>query len=135
MPRIVLIDLTKVGVLTFFFLENFKVKKKTSYIGKHPNLLLSLKKFLSGNNLQLNNLATLVLLEGRGSFSGVRQAVANLNIIHLLKKIDVFGLDVRNFSSGEEILLAVQKESAKKHSWLKPIYSGEPNITYSKNKK
>ncbi len=135
MSRITLTDLTEVGILTFFFLENAKVCKKIRYTGKHPNFLLSLKKFLAANNLRLNNLTALVLLEGRGSFSGVRQAVANLNIIHLFKKIDIFGLDVRKFSSWEEILLAVQRESTKKHNWLKPIYSGEPNITYPQNKK
>jgi len=135
MRRAVLIDITQPQVLDLTLLVDEVEIIHKKYQGQHPDILFSLDKFIKQNNLKLDKISYLVLLEGQGSFSGVRQAAAILNTIHLIKKINIFGLDVRKYPSREQIIRAIQKEARKKHGFLKPIYSGEPNITYPSNKK
>lgn len=129
MERVVLLDVTQAGILFFSLLEEGGLKKEKKYRGQHPDVLACLDLFLKSNHLVLDKINALVLLEGQGSFSVVRQAVAVLNTIYLIKKIPVFGLDVRIFSSFAEVIKAVSGTMKKKHGLLHPIYSGEPNIT------
>lgn len=100
--------------------------------GRHLNILLCLDKFLKQARIELKNLSGLVLLEGGGSFSGTRQAAAILNTICLVEKIPVLGLDKRKY--GDDWLKITREaekffRQPKKNYFIKPIYSGEPNIS------
>ncbi|MCX6779451.1 MAG: hypothetical protein NTU97_04495 [Candidatus Magasanikbacteria bacterium] len=110
MRRAILIDVTQSNFLVLSLLADEIVVARKKFKGPHPDVLSSLDRFIKQNSLGLEKINNLVLLEGQGSFSGVRQAAAILNTIHLIKKTNIFGFDVRKFSS-------------------------EPNITYPKNKR
>ncbi|KKR48734.1 MAG: hypothetical protein UT86_C0003G0063 [Candidatus Magasanikbacteria bacterium GW2011_GWC2_40_17] len=134
MPSIVLIDVTKLGVLTLKLLRDKKVIKEKNKKGRRLNLLFFLDSFLKENNLSWNKIKGLVLLEGEGSFSGVRQAVAVLNILVLAKKIKVIGLDIKKNSTNEKLILEIEKKFNHPASFIKPLYGGEPNITLPRQK-
>ncbi|MEK7508635.1 MAG: hypothetical protein AAB568_02145 [Patescibacteria group bacterium] len=130
MAPILIIDITTVGGIEFVLLS--QSIRRAKYAGKHPNLLVCLDKFLKKNHLALEKLGGLVLLEGGGTFSGVRLAAAILNTIHLLTGIKILGLDKRKYGEDwDKIFSAAQKGLAKhpKGRFLKPVYTGEPNIT------
>lgn len=114
---------------TQIFLSGEKNQKKISFRGR-GNFLFFLDKFLRQNKLSWSKIRGLILLEGGGSFSGVRQAAAVLNIISLIKGIPVSGVDARCFKNKEEIFAKFQRTPPKGNSFIKPIYSGEPNITH-----
>lgn len=130
MAPILIIDITAAGGVEFVLLS--RETRKAKYAGKRPNLLVCLDKFLKKNHLALEKLAGLVLLEGGGTFSGVRLAAAILNTIHLLTGIKILGLDKRKYSEDwDKIFSAARKGLSKqpKNRFIKPIYTGEPNIT------
>ncbi len=134
MAPILIIDITVADGVGLVLLD--KRVKRAKYAGKHPNLLVCLDKFLKKNRLSLEKLGGLVLLEGGGTFSGVRLATAVLNIIHLLTGIKVLGLDKRKYGEDwNKIFSAAQKGLSKqsKSHFIKPIYTGEPNITVSRS--
>lgn len=134
MRRIVLIDVTHAGALVFYLLNDSAVIEQKRYSGRHPDPLLSLEKFLNICRLGIKEVDVFVLLEGRGSFSGVRQAAAVLNVIHLINNKKVFGLDARKSLSFKDVVQAAVSGARGKHGILRPLYSGEPNITYPAGK-
>jgi Pyruvate/2-oxoacid:ferredoxin oxidoreductase gamma subunit len=135
MLPILIIDITAVDEVGFTLL-NQKIKK-AKFRSKRPNVLVCLDKFLKKNHLMLKKLGGLVLLEGGGTFSGVRLAAAILNTIHLAAGVKILGLDKRKYGDDwEKIFAAARKGLAKsKDGFIKPIYTGEPNITCSTNYK
>lgn len=134
MEKIVYINITEPNKVIFIF-DDGKNQKKVVKNGARLNLLLLLDLFLKKCKLDFKDIRAFVLLEGGGSFSGVRQAAAILNTIHLIKKIKVIGLDIRLYQDMEEIKQAANEQLIfDKEEFIKPIYSGEPNITKPKNK-
>jgi len=105
------------------------VLKKT-YRGARQNLLLRIDQFLSAASIELANLLGLALIEGAGSFATVRQATIVLNTIALIKGLPVAGFDCRLFKSETELWQAIAKVFSSRPSqrFLRPIYSGQPNI-------
>ncbi|MBI5731871.1 MAG: hypothetical protein HY982_00745 [Candidatus Magasanikbacteria bacterium] len=127
----ILIDITEEGKLRFISPSGGKGNYKCG----RGCLLFFLDKFLKSKGLSWAKIRRLVLLEGRGSFSRVREAAALLNVISLIRKIPIFGLDARRYGSEDEIFKAAEKLPLSRTSrFLKPIYSGEPNITFPKDK-
>lgn len=134
MAPILIIDITVAGGIEFVLLS--QSIRRAKYAGKRPNLLVCLDKFLKKNHLALKKLGGLVLLEGGGTFSGVRLAAAILNTIHLLTGIKILGLDKRKYGEDwDKIFSAAQKQLSKpqKKYFIKPVYTGEPNITVTHN--
>jgi len=134
MEKIVYINITEPGKIIFLF-DNGEKEIKVIKNGTRLNLLMLLESFLKKCKIDFKNIRAFVLLEGGGSFSGVRQAAAILNTIFLVKKIKVIGLDIRLYQNMGEIKQIVkEKLLSTKDEFIKPIYSGEPNITKPKNK-
>lgn len=129
-----IVDVTDFDKLAMIFWRSEKMQKKVwpKSAGRHLNILLCLDKFLQQAKVNLKNLSGLVLLEGGGSFSGTRQAAAILNTICLVGDVPVLGLDKRKY--GEDWLKIIRaakkyfRQPAKNH-FIKPIYSGKPNIS------
>lgn len=136
MEKMIFIDITGENFLTFILEDGDKVRKK-KIKGQRLNLLFLLTKFLKDYKLSFKKIRALILLEGGGSFSGVRQSVAVLNMIHFIKDIPILGLDKRKLGDNwDEIKTEANKKLLKyKSEFIKPIYSGEPNITKARNLK
>lgn len=129
-----IIDVTDFDKLTMVIWRGEAMEKKVwrKTAGRHLNILLCVDKFLWQAEVELKNLSGLVLLEGGGSFSGTRQAAAILNTICLVENIPVLGLDKKKYGGDWQ---KVGREAEKrfrcpsKNHFIKPIYSGELNIT------
>lgn len=129
--QIVIIDITKLNFLSFLLLEKKRgVVFQKKYRGARQNLLLRIDQFLASAKVKLDNLQGWALIEGEGSFSGVRQSVAILNTIALIKGLPAAGFDRRRYASEESVLEAITDFFARspKVKFLKPIYSGQPNV-------
>ena len=124
-------------------------KAKGSIRAKDRIFCKRLISFLKLSKVGLDKLKGIALIEGGGSFSAVRQAAAVLNTIALVKGLPLAGFDLRQFDSLAELLpnihLAFKKSirssracrgslaivgmpPPRRGQFLKPIYSGEPNI-------
>lgn len=129
-----IIDIFDFNKLTMSIWRDGEIKRKIwrKPPGRHLNILLCLDKFLKQEKIKLKDLSGIILLQGGGSFSGVRQAAAILNAIYLWEGIPVLGLDKRKYGDDwQKIIHGAEKyfrHSRKKH-FIKPIYSGPPNIT------
>lgn len=124
---ILIIDITEPKALQFFWFG--KKEQKTVYYGERLNLLVYLDKWFKKNKFSWSDLSGIVLVEGGGTFSGVRLAATILNTIHMIKGIPIAGLDKRKYSNWQELVVEAKKVFNKKTGYIKPIYSGEPNIT------
>lgn len=125
--KILIVDITEPKTLMFFLVG--KKEQKTVYCGERLNLLVCLDEWIKKNKLGWPNLAGIALLEGGGTFSNVRLAATILNTIHLITGVSVAGIDKRKYGDWQEIITVVKKIFDKKTGYIKPIYSGEPNIT------
>ena len=127
---ILIIDVTSTDTLRLRLLEKSKLCAHQIYRGTRQNLLLRLDQFLSAASMELENLLGLALVEGAGSFAALRQATAVLNTIALIKGLPVAGFDCRLFKSETKLWQAIAKVFSSRPSqrFLRPIYSGQPNI-------
>lgn len=128
--NILIIDITQTDKLAFGLLEGSKSVSHKIYRGERQNLLLRLDQFLTAAKVSLEKLRGLALIEGGGSFSGVRQAAAILNTVAFVRRLPVAGFDHRKYSSREALLLEAARYFRRPRAvkYLTPIYGGEPNI-------
>lgn len=124
MSCILFVDVNKPLSLTFTLEGGGPVKKKV-WRGRRLNFLLCLDKFLKDNRLKLADLKGLVLVEGKGTFSGVRTGATILNAIHFVTGAPVAGLSDANLRQGGLERCFRQPRPGL----IKPIYNGEPHIT------
>lgn len=92
--------------------------------------LLEIDKFLKKNDLNVQEVAGLIVNTGPGTFTGTRTGVTFANALKLandnLEIYEISGLD----QSDEEIVDSLN--SKPKNTILSPKYSQEPSITRSK---
>ncbi len=102
-----------------------------SWRDKKRPLLVCLDKFLKEKKIKLSVLTGLILLEGGGTFSQVRSAAAVLNAWHHVARLPVLGIDKRKIVSYQKILKVARRAFVRspRGRLIKPIYTGEPNIT------
>lgn len=82
-------------------------------------------KFLKKRQSSLTEIDALGVILGAGSFTATRLAVCVVNTIGW-----IYDLPVCGFQSGDKILF--KKTSQGFSSFVRPIYGGEPNITFRK---
>lgn len=94
-------------------------------------LVESIQKFLAKNNLELSNLAGIILAIGPGGFTSLRICCVIVNTLCQLKGIPSFGAPISQLDADEKIISAMKK--LKTNQILLPAYDREPNITIPKN--
>lgn len=127
---ILVIDITLLDKLILILFDDLRIVHQKIYRGQRQNLLLRIDQFLKGAKSSLGKLDGIALIEGGGSFSTVRQAVAVLNTMALVQGLPVAGFDRRRSDSDQSLLAAIAAffEHQLGVKFLKPIYSGQPNI-------
>ena len=95
---------------------------KTNY----EKLIVLIDEFLNSKNLKMNDISSLYVNRGPGSFAGIRNSLSIVKAIHLSKKIDYYCYSFQDFSneSGlkhENIPNLCDKFKVKKNL-INPIY-------------
>ena len=95
---------------------------KTNY----ERLVILINNFLDSKKLKINNISTIYINRGPGSYAGIRNSLSIVKAIHLTMKIDYFCYSFRDFISEkkikhENIPKLCNKFSIKKNL-INPIY-------------
>ena len=64
--------------------------------------MILINKFLESKALQINDISTLYVNRGPGSFAGIRNSLSTVKAIHVAKKIDYYCFSFKDFSVSED---------------------------------
>ena len=95
---------------------------KTNY----EKLMLLINNFLSSENMKINDISTIYVNRGPGSFAGIRNSLSTVKAIHLATKIDYYCYSFQDFNNDssfkyENIPNLCDKFNIKKNL-INPIY-------------
>ena len=99
-----IIDAAKNNI--FFMLAN----NVNNYSITHENTKVNFEKmiilindFLNSKNLNMNDVSSIYVNRGPGSFAGIRNSLSTIKAIHLAMKIDYYCYSFQDFSGNEKI--------------------------------
>ena len=89
-------------------------------------IIVLIDEFLLSKNMKINDISTIYVNRGPGSFAGIRNSLSTIKAIHLVKKIDYYCYSFEDFESIEEIKyenipILCDKFKVKKNL-INPIY-------------
>ena len=92
----------------------------------YEKLIVLIIDFLKGNNLEINDIGSIYINRGPGSFAGIRNSLSTIKAIHMIKKIDYYCFSFKDFGSEidikyENIPRLCSKFNLKKNL-IKPYY-------------
>jgi len=95
---------------------------KTNY----ERLVILINNFLDSKKLKINNISTIYINRGPGSYAGIRNSLSIVKAIHLTMKIDYFCYSFRDFISEKEIkhenIPKLCNKFSIKKNLINPIY-------------
>ena len=105
--------------------NNYNISHENSKTN-YEKLMILINNFLDSNKLTINNISTLYVNRGPGSFAGIRNSLSITKAIHLAKKIDYYCFSFGDFIDEtdikyENIPKLCDKFNIKKNL-IKPIY-------------
>ena len=99
-----IIDAAKDKIL-FMIINNY-----TSYNITHENsknnyekLIILINEFLKSKSLEINDISSLYVNRGPGSFAGIRNSFSTIKAIHLVNKIDYYCYSFEDFRGVKKI--------------------------------
>ena len=99
-----IIDAAKNNI--FFMLAN----NVNNYSITHENTKVNFEKmiilindFLNSKNLNMNDVSSIYVNRGPGSFAGIRNSLSTIKAIHLAMKIDYYCYSFQDFNGNEKI--------------------------------
>ena len=92
----------------------------------YEKLIILLIDFLKNNNLEINDIGSIYINRGPGSFAGIRNSLSTIKAIHMIKKIDYYCFSFKDFKNEidikyENIPHLCSKFNLKKNL-IKPYY-------------
>ena len=66
---------------------------KTNY----EKLMILINNFLNSKKLAINNISTIYVSRGPGSFAGIRNSLSIIKAIHIAKKVDYYCFSFKDF--------------------------------------
>ena len=86
------------------------ISNNTIYSVTHENsktnydkLIILVSDFLKKNNLSFNDIESIYINRGPGSFSGIRNSLSTIKAIHMIKKIDYYCFSFKDFKGENEL--------------------------------
>ena len=86
------------------------VTKDNKYSITHENTKVNFEKmiilindFLNSKNLNMNDVSSIYVNRGPGSFAGIRNSLSTIKAIHLAMKIDYYCYSFQDFNGNEKI--------------------------------
>ncbi len=99
-----IIDATKDKI--FFMIINDDISHNITHENSKSNfekLIILIYDFLSSKNLKINDISSLYVNRGPGSFAGIRNSLSIIKAIHLAMKIDYYCYSFDDFRGIEKI--------------------------------
>ena len=95
---------------------------KTNY----EKLMILINNFLTSKDLKIDDLSSIYVNRGPGSFAGIRNSLSTIKAIHMIKKIDYYCFSFKDFKNEidvkyENIPHLCSKFNLKKNL-IKPYY-------------
>ena len=72
---------------------------KTNY----EKLIDLINNFLNSKNLKINDISSVYVNRGPGSFAGIRNSLSVVKAIHLVQKIDYYCYSFKDFNDDDEV--------------------------------
>ena len=69
----------------------------------YDKLIIILTDFLKKNKLSFNEIESIYINRGPGSFSGIRNSLSTIKAIHMIKKIDYYCFSFKDFKGENEL--------------------------------
>ena len=93
-----IIDAAKDNIFLMIITSNaiYNVTHENSKIN-YDKLIIILTDFLKKNKLSLNEIESMYINRGPGSFSGIRNSLSTIKAIHMIKKIDYYCFSFKDF--------------------------------------
>ncbi len=99
-----IIDATKDKI--FFMIINDNISHNITHENSKSNfekLIILIYDFLSSKNLKINDISSLYVNRGPGSFAGIRNSLSIIKAIHLTMKIDYYCYSFDDFRGIKKI--------------------------------
>ena len=112
----------------------FWLKLKTQQ-NKSENLLSGIDRLLNQNKKTLKALNGIIVVNGPGSFTGIRVGLSVANTLVCVLRIPVIGINLNQGKDNQELLEQGIKRllKTKTSKPVMPFYGKEPNITQAKS--
>ena len=95
---------------------------KTNY----EKLIVLIDEFLNSRNLKMNDISSLYVNRGPGSFAGIRNSLSVVKAIHLANKINYFCFSFKDFNGENEVkyefIPQLCEKFKVKKNLINPIY-------------
>jgi len=102
---------------------------------RNEKILINIEKIIKDNKTVLKNLKGIVVINGPGSFAGIRVALSVANTLGWFLKIPVIGLPIVADKKNQDLFIkGIEKINKTKFLLIaQPFYGKKPNISPRKN--
>ena len=123
----IIIDAAREDIFLMIITNNniYNITHKNSKTN-YEKLIVLLKDFLTLNNIKINEISSIYVNRGPGSFAGIRNSLSIIKAIHLAKKIDYYCYSFEDFKGENDIkyenIPNLCDKFKLKKNLIKPIY-------------
>ena len=82
--------------------NNYSVSHEYSK-NNYEKLIILLIDFLKNNDLEIDDIGSIYINRGPGSFAGIRNSLSIIKAIHMIKKIDYYCFSFEDFENENDI--------------------------------
>ncbi len=99
-----IIDATKDKIFLMIIINdiNYNITHENTK-NNFEKIMMIINDFLNSKNLKINDITSLYVNRGPGSFAGIRNSLSTVKAIHLSKKIDYFCYSLKDFVDVDKI--------------------------------
>jgi len=122
-----IVDATKDKIFLTFIVE------ESIYTSTHENskinferLMILIKEFLENNKSSLDDISSIYVNRGPGSYAGIRNSLSTIKALFLTKKIDYYCFSFEDFKESQTVKYADVPQLCEKYkikkNLINPIY-------------
>ena len=122
-----IIDATRDKIILVFIVgkNNYTCSHENSKIN-FEKLMILIDEFLNNNKSSLDDIATIYVNRGPGSFAGIRNSLSTIKALFLTKNIDFYCFSFEDFKESHALKYADVPQLCKKYkikkNLINPIY-------------
>ena len=122
-----IVDATKDKIfLTFIVEENIYTSTHENSKINFERLMILIKEFLENNKSSLNDISSIYVNRGPGSYAGIRNSLSTIKALFLTKKIDYYCFSFEDFKESQTVKYADVPQLCEKYkikkNLINPIY-------------